>query len=65
MPVLNLTEPAHLLAKLKHEFETLAADHSNSYAAINAIHAQSNEFFETLSSRVAASRNSALVRNFG
>jgi hypothetical protein len=37
VPVLNLTEPAHLLAKLKHEFETLAADHSNSYAAINAI----------------------------
>ena len=37
MPALYLTEPAHLLAKLKYEFETLAADHSNSYAAINAI----------------------------
>jgi hypothetical protein len=37
VPALNLTEPAHLLAKLKHEFETLSADHGNSYAAINAI----------------------------
>jgi hypothetical protein len=37
MPTLNLSEPADLLAKLEHELVTLAADHSNSYAAINAI----------------------------
>jgi hypothetical protein len=33
--------------------------------SIASIHAKSNEFFETLSSRMAASRNSVLVRNFG
>jgi hypothetical protein len=37
VPALNLTEPAHLLVKLEYEFATLAADHANSYAAINAI----------------------------
>jgi len=35
--VLNLTEPSHLLTKLDHELRALAADHSNSYAAINAL----------------------------
>jgi hypothetical protein len=34
---LDLTEPCHLLAKLEHEFEAVAADNSNSYAAINAL----------------------------
>jgi hypothetical protein len=31
---LDLTEPAHLLTKLQHEFKAVAADHSNSCAAI-------------------------------
>jgi hypothetical protein len=35
--VLNLTEPAHLLAKLKHEHQTFVANLNNSYAAINAL----------------------------
>jgi hypothetical protein len=34
---LNLTEPAHLLAKLEHEHHALMVDHANSYAAINAL----------------------------
>jgi len=34
---LDLTEPAHLLAKLEYESGILAADHGNSYAAINAL----------------------------
>jgi hypothetical protein len=34
---LNLTAPAHLLAKLEHELATLSADRGNSYAAINAL----------------------------
>ena len=33
--------------------------------SIASIHAKLNEFFETLSSRIAAARSSALVRNFG
>jgi hypothetical protein len=35
--VLDLTAPAHLLAKLEHEFAALSADRGNSYAAINAL----------------------------
>jgi hypothetical protein len=34
---LDLTEPRHLLTKLSHEIDTLAADPRNSYAAINAL----------------------------
>lgn len=34
---LNLTKPAHLLAKLEHDHQALAADHSSSYAAIDAL----------------------------
>src|ERR1700738_2521143 len=37
MPVLNLTEPGHLLAKLEHELRALTGNHGNSYAAINAL----------------------------
>jgi hypothetical protein len=37
MPVLALTERSHHLTKLEHELQVLAADHSNSYAAINAL----------------------------
>jgi hypothetical protein len=37
MPALDLTEPGHLLAKLEHECQALMADHSDSYAAINAL----------------------------
>ena len=33
--------------------------------SIASIHAKSNEFFDTLSSRMAAFRSSVLVRNFG
>jgi hypothetical protein len=33
--------------------------------SIASIHAKSNEFFDTLSSRIAAARNSSFVRNFG
>ncbi len=34
---LHLTEPRHLLTKLSHEIDTLAAGPRNSYAAINAL----------------------------
>jgi hypothetical protein len=34
---LSLTEPRHLLTKLSHEIDTLAAAPRNSYAAINAL----------------------------
>jgi hypothetical protein len=34
---LDLTKPRHLLTKLSHEIDTLAADPRNSYAAINAL----------------------------
>jgi hypothetical protein len=34
---LNLTKPAHLLAKLEYDLQTLAADHGNSYVAIDAL----------------------------
>jgi hypothetical protein len=34
---LDLTEPRHLLTKLSHEIDTLAAAPRNSYAAINAL----------------------------
>jgi hypothetical protein len=34
---LNLTEPRHLLDKLERELQVLAADHSNSDAAIDAL----------------------------
>ncbi len=34
---LDLTEPRHLLTKLSHEIDALAADPRNSYAAINAL----------------------------
>lgn len=34
---LDLTEPAHLLAKLECEHQALASDHGNSYAAIDAL----------------------------
>src|SRR5262245_57391488 len=34
---LDLTEPAHLLAKLEHELTAVVADQGNSYAAINAL----------------------------
>ena len=34
---LDLTEPHHLLTKLSHEIDTLAAAPRNSYAAINAL----------------------------
>jgi hypothetical protein len=34
---LDLTEPTHLLGKLEYENAILAADHGNSYAAINAL----------------------------
>jgi hypothetical protein len=37
MGAFDLTEPAHLLAKLEYESSVLPADHGNSYAAINAL----------------------------
>jgi hypothetical protein len=54
------------LKRLEHEYALKAElDAGRPVCSIASIHPTSKEFFDTLSSRIATSRSSALVKNLG